>query len=342
MEIDEFLDKEMQSEKVQEVKEKVAEKAAEKPVMEEKKPEVEEVSSVNKGSVKRFLELWVKISEAKLKWDEKIYKEINDAGESVKKELESITLVVGRQKKSVKRLIGKALSEIENKNYDTAAKLYSEISDMRDKIPEFMLEEKKELNNEIFALYEKLHNNIDAKFINDFKASLLEVDKLINDSSSAMSSGDIEKSRVLYEKAMESYRALPNGFLQKKIELGSKLLGLYKELSIRTQIYELQEQLGIGRFSYASADRLRKLSEMVKGRESTYGKSLIEGAAINEQHVPSKALLNSLIARKLERARINMEKELYEDARKNLDAVLKVDPRNLEAKELLSKIPIKH
>ena len=328
MDIDEFLNKELQSEEGQEVK--------------EKKPEVEEDSSANKGNVKRFLELWGKISEAKFKWDEKIYKEVNDAGESVKKELESITLTVGRQKKAIKRLIGKALNEIENKNYDTAAKLYSEISDMRDKIPEFMLEEKKELNNEIFVLYEKLHNSIDAKFVNDFKASLLEVDELINDSSSAMSSGDIEKSKVLYEKVLESYKFLPNGFLQKKIELGSKLLGLYKELSIRTQIYELQEQLGIGSFSYANADRLRKLSEMVRGREGIHGKGLIDGAAINEQHVPSKTLLNSLIARKIERARINLEKELYEDARKNLDAVLKVDPRNSEARDLLSKIPLRH
>ena len=69
----------------------------------------------------------------------------------------------------------------ENKKYDAATELYSEIGDMRSKIPEFMLEEKKELNSEIFSLYEKLHSNIDVKFIKDFKASLLEVDNLIND-----------------------------------------------------------------------------------------------------------------------------------------------------------------
>ena len=40
--------------------------------------------------------------------------------------------------------------------------------------------------------------------------------------------------------------------------------------------------------------------------------------------------------------KINLEKELYEDARKNLDAVLKVDPRNADARELLSKIPLRH
>ena len=211
---------------------------------------------------------------------------------------------------------------------------------MRDKIPEFMLEEKKDLNNEIFVLYEKLHNNIDAKFIKDFKESILEVDNLLNDSSSAIATGDIEKSKAMYGKALERYRALPDGFLQKKIELGSKLLSLYKELSIRTQIYGLQEQLGIENFSYANADRLRKLSEMVRNRGSS---NSAVNAPISEQgHVPSKALLNSLIARKLERAKINIEKEIYEDARKNLDAVLKVDPRNTEAKELLSRIPLRH
>ena len=193
MDIDEFLDKELQSENRQEAKEKAAEK-----------PEMEEVSDEKKDSIKRFLDLWNKISEAKFKWDEKVYNEINGAGEGIKKELDNITLAVERQKKAIKRLIGKALSEIENKGYDAAANLYSEISDMRDKIPEFMLEEKKDLNNEIFVLYEKLHNNIDAKFIKDFKASILETDGFINDSSSAMGTGDVEKSKVLYEKALES------------------------------------------------------------------------------------------------------------------------------------------
>src|SRR3989338_3842687 len=98
MDIDEFLDKELQSGKGEEVKERVAEKAAEKPEMELKKPEAEEVSNEKKDSVKRFLDLWNKISEAKFKWDEKIYKEINDAGEGIKKELDNMTITVERQK----------------------------------------------------------------------------------------------------------------------------------------------------------------------------------------------------------------------------------------------------
>jgi tetratricopeptide (TPR) repeat protein len=318
MDIDEFLDKELKKEK-------------------DHKQEKDEVSSDKKDSVDQFFELWNRILKTKFKWDDKLYTDISTTGEKVKRELDNIILAVGRQKKAIKRLIGKALDEIENKNYDTATKIYSEVSDMRKKIPEFMLEEKKELSGEIFSLYAKLHNNIDAKFVKDFKISLLEIEKLIEGSNSAMESGDLEKSKVIYVKALEGYKALPKGFLQKKIDLGSNLLGLYKELSIRTQIYELQDQLSSGSFSYASADRLRKLSEIVKSKNLPTARATIS----SQGHIPSKTLLSSLISRKLERARINLEKGSYDEARKNLQAVLNVDPRNSEAKELLNKIPVK-
>jgi uncharacterized protein HemY len=50
-------------------------------------------------------------------------------------------------------------------------------------------------------------------------------------------------------------------------------------------------------------------------------------------------LLNRLVSRKLERAKINLERGLYLEAKKNIDSILKVDPNNTEAKQLLNTVP---
>ena len=99
----------------------------------------------------------------------------------------------------IKRLIGKALNELKNNNYENATKLYSEITDMLNNFPEFFLEEKKALNREIFHIHEKLKDNIDSKFIEDTRRSIIKVDVLIREAFSKFKVGNIEDSKKIYE-----------------------------------------------------------------------------------------------------------------------------------------------
>ncbi|MFH0867750.1 MAG: hypothetical protein V1831_00390 [Candidatus Woesearchaeota archaeon] len=336
MDVDEFLDKETQIEKKEEIDEKAI-----------------QIPKEDKENIKNYFEIWNKISEAKFKWDSELYAEVSKAGEDIEKKSGKLLSTIEREKSTIKRLIGKVVEELKNKNYDSATKLYSEISDIRNNFPEFFLEERKEINKEIFRLYEKLHDEIDLKFINDFKSSIAQVDDFISSSYSSLDAGDADKAKLLYGKALEIYKDLPNGFLSRKMELGTWLLNLYKDLSIRTQIENLQQQLSkSGSYKQISEDeKLKDLLEVIKYRNIERGKISEKKASLSElmpvsdeeeYHIQDKALLSRLIVRKMERARINQKKGLYLEVKKNLDSILKVDPDNIEAKEMLDSLPVQY
>ncbi|MBW2976955.1 hypothetical protein KY347_05920 [Candidatus Woesearchaeota archaeon] len=256
MDIDEFLDREIGAEKedISDTEEVVA------------------VKAIREGEkiVNRYFELWGKVSEAKLEWNDKLYAELNNAANMAKTALGSLVPTTEKEKNIISRLLNKALDDLENRKYDSATKLYSEISDMRNNIPEFLLEQRRDINKEIFHLYEKLHDRIDSKFINDFKGWIGKVEMLINSSFSNLQTGRIEDAIRYYENALGIYKSLPNGFLAKKLELGNVLLLLYKELSIEMQIRKLQQHRA--RKSSAALqpeavnDSLKALEEKIKKR----------------------------------------------------------------------------
>jgi len=348
MDIDEFLDKEVQAtdkedvekdDSSHEIKEEDLEEETTSKLKKEKIIE-EPISSQpikEEGSIKLYIDLWNKVSDAKFRWDNDLYNEVDKAAVKVKEELSESLLTIEREKNAIKRLISKAFTELRHNNYEVATKLYSQISDLRNKFPDYFLEEKKDLNRDIFQLYKKLHDQIDSKFITDFISSIEKINNFIRDSFSNLDI-DIDKAKNFYEKALELYKDLPNGFLPQKLELGKQLLTLYKDLSVQTQIENLQSQLSKKAEAYkytSSDDRLKRLSE------------IIETSHIKKPHLlrpdkKSKTLLPRLIERKLDRAKVNLKKGLYLEAKKNIEAIIKVDPENEEAKELLNSMPIEY
>ncbi len=337
MDVDEFLDKELQVKK--EVKEDV-------PI---------ETAKGEKDDIKRYFELWEKISEMKFKWSNELYDEVNKARDKAKQKLSRLLPDVGRDKNTIRHLIGKTRNELQNKNFEAATRSYSEISKLRDSFPDFLLEEKKEINKEIFRLYEELRDKIDLKFIDDFKESIAKADNLAKNSFSNLRMGKVEEAKNSYEEALKAYKDLPNGFLDRKMELGNKLLELYKELSISTQIKDLERQLGkeLARgYKHVSQDNLKRLSEIAKNahsKQSFVGREKVkERSSVLEdlramsggKHSMNKILLSKLIERKLDRAKTSLRRGLYSEAKKNIDAVLKVDPGNIEAKKLLGSLHV--
>jgi hypothetical protein len=322
MDIDQFLDKELQEDKSA-------------PIEQTKTPESgpDKNFESEKDDVKQYFDLWKKIAETKFEWNPELYSELDKAAAKVKNSLSSSLLTVDSKKIAIKRLIGKALRELRNKNYEAATRIYSDISDIRNKFPDFLLEEKKEINKEIFKLYETLHDEVDSKFIGDFKVSMGKINGLIRDAFSSLEI-DPGKSKNFYEKALDIYKELPNGFMSQKLELGKQLLILYKDLSIQTQIGQLQKRLSKGtEFKHVSSDdRLMKLSQIIKKRHTEKSPLLSQ----------NPTLIPGLIERKLTRAKINLQKGLYLEAKKNINAILKVDPGNTEAHELWNSLPIEY
>ena len=82
MDIDEFLDKELRTEK-EDAEQDAVSKVAKTEKIEEKP--IEEIKE--EGPIKRYFDLWKKISDLKLKWDHDIYSELNKAGNEAKESL---------------------------------------------------------------------------------------------------------------------------------------------------------------------------------------------------------------------------------------------------------------
>ena len=349
MDIDEFLDKEIQAkEKEEPNKEAVFIKDTQNTGEDEKLTPKYAEDGLN-SLEKQYFELWDRISKNNLLWDDSLYKSITASGSAIKEITEKLLLKTQNERKAIKEIIGKANKELENKNLEAALNLYSKLIDIRNGIPDAFFEEKKDINYEIFLLYQKLHEQIDLKFINDLKENLAKVESFTDNSLSSIKSGKLEQAKNFYQQALEMYKSLPKGFLLRKAELGNKLLVLYKELSIHIQIQELQQQLGnLGRsYLYHLKDdhNLQKLAEIVKHyKEQKTDLKMPRNLALKsargeEKHHRRKNLLKKLIERKLERANISLQKGFYVDARKNLQSVLRLDPQNKEAKAMLGKMP---
>jgi tetratricopeptide (TPR) repeat protein len=335
MDIDDFLDKETPTEKKEVVeKEEVSEETLQVKDVKEKTSVGDDGKEDDFSSLeKRYLSLWSNISKGKFLWNDELYTKISNLGNEMGKTMEHLSLEIHKQKNIIKQLIDKANKELENKNHDTALSLYSKIVGIRDSIPDVFIEEKKEVNNEIFRLYENLHELVDEKFINDFKDSIAQVNSLIKNSFLNIENGTIEHAEKFYEEAIEMYKNLPSGFLLQKIKLGNSLLALYKELSIHTQIKTLQGKLNPDKANRSynhHGNHLEQLSEIAGHNR----KPTLKG-----HHRHTETLSSKLIKRKLERASIDIQKGYYVDAKKNAEAVLKLDPNNKQAKKILAKLP---
>jgi tetratricopeptide (TPR) repeat protein len=332
MDIDDFLDRELQAEK------------------KEGPPKAKPDVKIEHGSVDdpigAYFTLMEKLLEMKFSWDDDLYKELRKAESQVKSKIEVMLPSVAKQKNDIKQLIDKAINELNNKNIEAAIKLYSEINAIHGKIPDFLIEEKKEVNRGIIGLYSRLQDSIDMVFLGNLQSSVMRVEKLVNDSIKSIRSLNISLAKDFYSKALEMHKSLPDGFLMHKVRLGSKLLALYRELSIHTQISSLKKQLG----QYPQQAQTHEKAGQPQAQNFTNNGSmgkypmqkghvthlLDRGGKIDLTHY--KTLSNKLVSLNLDKAKISMKNGSYHDARKNLQSVLKLDPKNKDAKQMLIKM----
>jgi len=348
MDIDEFLDKETQGAKKEDKEMVITQPYAEfKDAKPSGFPDAGKTGSLE-ALEKNYLGMWDRISKDNLGWSSSLYADIAKTGDEIKKALSLMSSKINGEKISIKRLIGSAKNALERKNYGEALRLYSDIISIRNGMPNAFFEEKRELNREILPFYARLSEQIDIKFIEDFNYSAAKADSLISSSFSGIGKNNIADAKSFYQEALEIYKSLPQGFLMRKIELGSRLIALYKELSILMQIENLQHQLSHertnGSYQHAAADEsIKHLPEISSYKKEAHAGSRKQAAISGLRHISeghgSKSLLDRMISRRLEKANASMSKGLYPDARKNIESVLRLDPQNKDAKGMLKKLP---
>jgi len=349
MDIDKFLDKEMQAEKADSGKQNTPNQTDTDKKEPEQKSDSKDILSLEKN----YFELWNRISKNNLLWDNSLYSSAENVGDHITNMISQFSLKIGSQRDMMKNLIANANKELEKNNHEAALGIYSKIISIRETIPDTFVEEKKEFNDSIFRLYEKIHKQTDARFTSYCKNSIEKVDALINDSLLNIKEKDTDSAKNFYREALEIFKKLPHGFLKQKLESGNKLLYLYRKLSIHMQIENLENQLGDEKSERQnesdSAGHLEKLSK-VANQYKMMGPGAAEQDKIQENYPDigsseslieskNKNLLTEFIDKKLGQASSKLEKGLYNDAKKDIESVLKLYPENEKAKNMMAKIP---
>lgn len=321
MDIDEFLDRELSGLDFATDKPSINEPFSEFP---QKKEDFEPSSSLEsvksllaKGNIEEaehsYVELWRTLLQQKLKWSRDIYEELLMLSRQFLVELNKAYADVKKKADYINDIIKKARASIQEGKKDLSYKMYAQAVEMNNSIPNVFFEEKKFVQEHITLLYNELRRATDNELINRVYALVHELNQLIDKTNLSIKSNDFSSAILSYNKLIDVYNQVPEGFLRDKASLGIRILEIYKSLSIQSEILSLQKQ--IIQQAVAQPETLSKES-------------------------PSKYSppASSSVSAKKESAKNNMEKGLYSEAYKDIQDVLKIEPNDSEAKVMHAKI----
>ena len=276
-----------------------------------------------------------------------------------------------RKADHVYELINRAKNALQEGKKDLPFKIYSDVTEIISSIPNVFFEEKKIIQEQINDFYKELTNAVDDELIKRVSALVQETNQLIDRVNMSIRANDIISAIMNYNKCIEMYKQIPEGFLKHKNPLGIRILDIYKSLSIYTEISNLQKQLGIKQDasmpqnaqsaeqtprktmpSPAQAQPIRYLN-LSKPQQTTHLPKFQRNFSLNaiakstdaqeapqkspQENTPAKTTLTPLAAKK-ERAKSNIKKGFYDDAYRDIIEALQLDPKDAEAKVMQAKI----
>jgi len=350
MDIDEFLDKEAELIENEPLEEIIPEKGAEKGE-EGYKEILKKVSScISKNEFdeieKLYSSLWIKIGEEKYTWNKDMYHSLIGLNKKLEGMLNSLSRETTEKIKTIHNLIAKTRASLKQGKIEPAISIHSEITSNYNKIPAlFEGEKKKAYMNDIAPFNNDLRKQVDENFLHNFDSGLSQINRLISSVEAELQKGNVEKAAKFYASCIHSYNSLPDGFFLQKLEKSNKLLELYKELAITLEISDLKSKLRIAPVKDDSEKR-HKPHEMHEHAPKipldvrTLQKATHPPASKRqEQEKYNKdSLKRELIKRKLERARFKMDMGHAKESGKDIQDALRLDPSNIEIKELLGKL----
>lgn len=357
MDIDEFLDRELSELDFE------GESSEKEPSKAEILTDIKE--SLGKGDLDQaeqsYIQLWQALMQQKLKWNSQIYEQLL----SVSKQL-SVTLSQAHQEtirkiSHVRDLLSRAKSMTKEGKKDMPLKLYAQMQETLNSIPNIFFEEKKELQQEIMNFYRELSSTMDTDLIKKASANLQQISQAIESINEGIRTGNLDKASSDYLKCIDTFNQIPEGFLQGKHQAGMKLLDIYKTISIHSEIYSLQKQIGVQPSIMAPISSIpqRPTQPVVQLKAIKKPVFRTQTAIIRERYLPSreryapkpkpqakpKAIQKSelpakerMLAKKIESVKKNIKKGFYNEAWKEVEEALSIDPRSIESKVLAAKI----
>ena len=190
-----------------------------------------------------YLQLWHILVQQKLKWDKSLYEQLYALNRQFQSALVQSSEETKKKAQQVYELISRAKASIKEGRKEEPYKIYAQVQEISNSIPNVFFEEKRMIQEQIMEYYRELKNTTDNELLKRVFALLQEVYGLIEKINAAMKSNDIINAIVHYNKCIELFNQVPEGFLRHKNSAGMRLLDIYKSLSIYSEISNLHKQL---------------------------------------------------------------------------------------------------
>jgi len=148
--------------------------------------------------------------------------------------------------------------QIDQKNFDTAFKTYSEINAVFKQLPTGFIKWKTELQEKIIGEYEKLVDGKDSRKTTAFKSSMGELDNLIQQAYHNIKTRNFRRANSIYKQIKAAYIKLPSADLGQRELMRNKILTLYR----RILLIEPQDSVALPPSQARVGDVHRKIAEL--------------------------------------------------------------------------------
>mgnify|MGYP001599766470 FL=1 len=211
-----------------------------------------------------FVQLWHLLLEQKLKWNKELYEQLLSLTRQFSSILNRAYVEVKRKADYVYQLLNKARTAIREGKKDVPFKIYAEVQEINNSIPNTFFEEKRIIQEQITDFYKELRNTTDNELLKRVSSLIQELEHLILRIENSIRSNDTVNAIVNYNKCIELYNQVPEGFLRHKTSIGMRILEIYKILSIFTEISNLQKALGSDKSQMSASMHHTQLSNALK------------------------------------------------------------------------------
>ncbi|MBI2124373.1 hypothetical protein HYT92_01140 [Candidatus Pacearchaeota archaeon] len=301
-------------------------------------------------SEQSYMQLWHSLMLQKLKWDSQMYDQLLSLSRQFSITLSHAHDEARRKISQIRDFLARARSMLKEGNKDAPLKLYAQMQEISSSITDIFFEEKKAVQQEIMNFYRELNSAMDSDLIKKVSSQLQQISQIIDSINMSIRTGNFDKASANYLKCIDAYDQVPEGFLQGKNQAGMRLLEIYKRLSIQAEISSLHKQLGtqpvpsispIALQASPSVPQKPSKRPVLRAQAATnrerYTLRPVQARpkSIQKNEMPAK---DRMLAKKIESAKKNIKKGFYNEAWREVEEALNIDPSNVESKVLAAKI----
>ena len=194
---------------------------------------------------KSYNRLWGVLLQQKLKWNKELYDQLSMLTKQFLSTLNQSYAEVKGKANHIYDLINKAKAMLKEGKKDMSLRLYAEIKSAEESIPSVFFEEKKIIEEQMTAFYDELTRASNNQMIRRVSALVQETQQMVEKINSLIRANDIGNAIASYNKCIELYNQIPEGFLMYKNSIGMRILEIYKSLSLYTEISNLQREFSM-------------------------------------------------------------------------------------------------